>query len=608
MFKKILPLFLLALSLSQTAEAVQPLRRYVPMRQSDGTVIEVCKSGNHRFAFYTTRDGYALMPGAGGDLCHATVTADGIMATSVVAHEADRRTAAETATLLSATAAYAHLEKLHPAPVFVRDTRSSASTADGLGEYGKSGLGVVSSIGAPTIPVVMVAFADRDFQDTITVEKLSRQLNEQGYRDELYTKGSVKDYFTAQSQGLFTPTFDVVAKVTVSKAAAYYGANSANGSIDAKRYDFISEALQQAAAAGVDFSKYKVGTKVPLVSIYFAGPGEQSSYEEGCDDYLWAHFSTRSFTVNGAQIGSYFVGNELLQNYRTADGRYEFSDAPANQHPIPQTANIDGIGIFCHEFGHALGLPDFYYTGSNGSIKDTLQTMGYWSVMDYGNYLYDGYAPVGYNAYERSMMGWLEVEDLTAACNAELAAYDDATPEHADLPRALRIVNDADALDYYLLENRQVSTWYPSLMGHGMLITRVRYNASAWSGNRLNNDPALQRFSYIPADGVRSEEISSLKGDLWNGVTGGKDFAGAFGKPLFGIKEENKLVSFAFLDETLTGITTLPTIGAAEAPQTVYTPDGRKVCTLPAGASFRTLPAGLYIVNRGGLTRKVFVK
>ncbi len=608
MIKKLFPLLLCALSLGQTAEASQPLRRYVPMRQSDGTVIEVCKSGNHRFAFYRTRDGFALLRGASGDLCYVTATADGLAATAVAAHEPGRRTAAEKNLLadkaLSGTAAYNHLAQLHPAPAPVSAARSSASTSNGLGQYGQSGLGVVSSIGTPTIPVVMVAFSDRDFQTANTTEKLSRLLNEKGYADEKYVKGSVKDYFTDQSQGLFTPSFDVVAKVTVSKDAAYYGANSSNGSIDANRYKFIEEALQLAVDQGADFSKYKVDTKVPLVSIYFAGPGEQSSFEEGCDDYLWAHFSTRSFTAGGTQIGSYFIGNELLQNYQKEDGSYEFSDSPANQYPIPQSAAIDGIGIFCHEFGHALGLPDFYYTGSNATVQDTLNTMTYWSVMDYGNYMYDGYAPVGYNAYERSMMGWLNVQDLTTAQSVELAAFDDL---EEGVPTALRIVSDADSHDYYILENRQVATWYPSLMGHGLLITRVRYSSAAWNGNRVNNDPSLQRFSYIPADGERSDVLKSLKGDVWPGTSGKYTFVGDFDKPLYGIEEVGDRIRFAFLDATLTGIAA-PALPAASGVQEVFGTDGRRLFTLAPGASLSTLPAGLYIVRTGDAVRKVVVK
>ena len=132
----------------------------------------------------------------------------------------------------------------------------------------------------------MVNFADRTFTDTIDATKVTRFFNEQGYADEQGSKGSVKDYFTAQSQGLFTPTFSVVATVTLPKGYAYYGANSTSGRIDEHITDFITDALAQAEKT-VDFSAYATNGEVPLVSFMFAGPGEQSSFEKGCEDYIW---------------------------------------------------------------------------------------------------------------------------------------------------------------------------------------------------------------------------------------------------------------------------------------------------------------------------------
>lgn len=80
----------------------------------------------------------------------------------------------------------------------------------------------------------------------------------------------------------------------------------------------------------------------------FAGPGQQSSFEDGQTNYLWAKFSQSAFSVNegASKVRSYFIGNELLQNY----GK--------NENDIVSTY-MDGVGLFCHEFSHALGLPDF---------------------------------------------------------------------------------------------------------------------------------------------------------------------------------------------------------------------------------------------------------
>ena len=47
-----------------------------------------------------------------------------------------------------------------------------ASTSDGLGKYGQSGLGAVNSIGEYTIPVIMVEFSNKKFKNTTTKEKM----------------------------------------------------------------------------------------------------------------------------------------------------------------------------------------------------------------------------------------------------------------------------------------------------------------------------------------------------------------------------------------------------------------------------------------------------
>ena len=73
------------------------------------------------------------------------------------------------------------------------------ATADGLGKFGLSANGSVKSVGAPVIPVVMAEFSDRYFQDTTTIEKVTRFFNEEGYHDEAYSCGSVADFYKEMS-------------------------------------------------------------------------------------------------------------------------------------------------------------------------------------------------------------------------------------------------------------------------------------------------------------------------------------------------------------------------------------------------------------------------
>ena len=342
-------LLLVALLVAQTAFATSPLRRSYVHKQSNGECITVMKHGDGHFVMYTLENGMPLLANEKGDLCYVTLQDGRAVASATLASSSKVQvrtgfmtSSKEVADLLSAT---------FTPNVETKVRNTSATNADGLGTYGVSAKGSVASVGAPTIPVIMVQFADKKFAEDTTPEKLTRLFNEKGYADEPMTVGSVKDFFEAQSYGLFKPSFDVVAKVEVDNGYAYYGKNSSNGSIDAKRRDLVKEAIQKAVDAGVDFSKYATNGGVPLVSIYYAGPGEHSSFEAGCEDYLWAHYANWSTTVGGVKFNSYFVGNEIFQNYKRDEETGEL---------VVTASAIDGIGIFCHEFSHALGLPDFY--------------------------------------------------------------------------------------------------------------------------------------------------------------------------------------------------------------------------------------------------------
>ena len=67
--------------------------------------------------------------------------------------------------------------------------------------------------------------------------------------------------------------------------------------------------------------------------------------------------------------------------------------------------------------------------------------------------------------------------------------------------------------------------------------------------------------------------------------------AGVMQKPIYNIAmDENGVISFSFLDETLTGLSTATTTNG-DTP--AYTPDGRRV------ASLRLAPRGIYLLPGG---------
>ena len=169
-------LFCLFLLVQISAFAIPPRPDAFTVRQADGSEITVYRCGNERFSYYTTIDGLILQRGA-----------------------------PELKLIKQLSTTSQQVDILLSKPE--HRTKMIGNDKDGLGEWGVSGYGAVSSVGKHTIPVILVSFADVEMGDTITIEKITRQLNEKGYHDEPHTNGSARGYFLAMSQGLFDPTF-----------------------------------------------------------------------------------------------------------------------------------------------------------------------------------------------------------------------------------------------------------------------------------------------------------------------------------------------------------------------------------------------------------------
>lgn len=460
--------------------------------------------------------------------------------------------------------------------------RRSFATTDptGLGIYGKSAKGTLPSVGEREIPVVMVAFSDKGFMAETTREKVSRLFNEEGYNDldggegsGQKAAGSVRDYFTYNSDGMFRPHFTIVDSLTLDGDYASYGRNNASGS-DSNMSGFINEALNKAVANGTDFKPYvdEVQGGVPLVVFFFAGPGEHASYEEGCEDYMWPKYMSTSRTINGVRFNSCFVGNEVMQDYAPAE------DYEETGHVLVKGQHIAGIGVLIHELGHALGLPDEYDTKYQTPLRPTPD---YWSVMDYGQYQENGYRPMQYSAYERCCLGWLELKELTQESQLVTIA-----------PHEAYIVHNPEAENqYYILETRSENPWYRSArFGTGLLVWQINYVQSLWTGNTPNNALDNQCIHVVPADGewqsnATRKQWSEFRSDLFPGDSDastsplGRPYTTAefYGLPIFRISDDGEgHVSFFTMTDGIKNNRVQTTDARHDVNPWIYVKDGKK--------------------------------
>lgn len=330
---------------------------------------------------------------------------------------------------------------------------------------------------APKGPVILVNFADSVLSHT--KEQMIEWATDDNYVGDGAT-GSILRYFHDNSYGQYVPELDFYGPVTISRNMEYYGKNDSRGD-DLRPDEMVVEACQLAHdEMGLDFSQYDYNGdgEVDWVVIIYAGYGEADSYITAT---IWPHqyelsATQKAISLDGKTINRYCCTNEL---------------SPSN--------SLTGIGIFVHEFSHILGLPDLYVT-NNAPHK----TSGLWDVMDMGVYNNDLYTPPMYSAYERWWLGWLEPTLLNSASSVTLnelgssgaAAYitENGTP-------VTNILSPYSPNTFYVLENRQQEGWDAYIPGHGMLITKITYNAYNWASNIINNNASTMGIDIIEADG-----------------------------------------------------------------------------------------------------------
>ena len=154
-------------------------------------------------------------------------------------------------------------------------------------------------------------------------------------------------------------------------------------------------------------------------------------------------------------------------------------------------SDVNGIGTFCHEFGHVLGLPDLYdtdYSGSGGESRHP----GDWSIMSGGSGDNFGRNPVGYCLYERYALGFTTPTLISSPGPKVLDPLDTSN-------QGLRL-NTPNKQEYFLLENRQAGKWDRNLPGHGMLVARVdSSNVRAWEYNDVNVNPHRMYYYLLRA-------------------------------------------------------------------------------------------------------------
>ena len=571
----------------------------VQVRQADGSVITVILRGDEHINWYTTLDGVLLVQGADNNYYIGKVEKSGnLIATKQLAHEALTRSQAERNLIAKQDKEkfFAYVNKI--AEESENAYNNSPLTRGPIIDSGYGGVPYFPHTGSPKALVILAEFQDTTFTIQDTKKVFTNYLmNEDHFSDKRYNQDQnykgVRGYFKDCSYGKFTPTFNVVGPVKLPKEQTYYGAGSDN-----------IKALIEDACSAVDgminFADYDANNDgiVDLVYVIYAGHSANIGGNKTTDIWPKSGTVTISKKLDGKSIRRYGVSNELagLEN-KTKDKE-----------------TINGIGLFCHEFSHTLGLPDIYAYRTSAENQDD-QGMEFWDLMDGGTGVRGGRVPASYLAWEREVMGWMKIDELKDSCNIKnLKSIDNGG-------KAYKIINPNDSNEYIVLQSMQKGAWNQGwgdgTYGKGLLAYRVSYLFNKVNVFDFpNNEKGKPRVIPIPADGKilaaanaggsLNTYIQQLNGDPYpyngiNKIDKFKMYDDTILKwSIFDIIENDaeRQVSFKFINNEPTAIQSLSIIERSTSDNRIYTLGGRYV-----GTDTSILPHGIYIQNN-----KKFVK
>lgn len=332
-----------------------------------------------------------------------------------------------------------------------------------------------------------------------------KNFNEKFYEKLLFNDksgaNSMRNYYLEQSSGMYTVDGDVTDWVKLKNNAAYYGSNYCGGIVCQRTWLFVQDSLDQwykdqkdAGMSDSEINDYLAQFDVwdrydydfdnnfnepdgyiDHFQAIHAGEGEETGGGPQGTDAIWSHRWFAYYNLIGSDGPSF----NKFGGVQVGDSDFWVGDYTVE----PENG---GLGVFAHEFGHDLGLPDLYdVSGNTGGAENSV---AFWSLYSSGSYGSNGKAKAGIgskpthmSALEKVMLGWSNY--LIGVLGQE---------GQVRLGPAEKITSDAQMLFYILPDNE-----YTTSIGDAYAGTYFYYSDS---GNDLDN--TMTKSFTLPAGTV----------------------------------------------------------------------------------------------------------
>lgn len=277
--------------------------------------------------------------------------------------------------------------------------------------------------------VVLVDTADSPWPTELTREHYRKLVFEP-------SGNSLAAFYRENSYGLYELTGEVVGPVRLpGRMTDYAYARSSN---DGDRVDKLVELAARAAAKKTKLESFDThnsqgrresdGALDHLMLIYAEKTGKDNGFSP-----IWPHRGSLDISVSKVRIPSYTILNHAAH-----------------------------LGVYVHEFGHDIGLPDLYDRdySSHGA--------GAWCTMGSGSWLGGGKSPGHISAWAKIRLGWI-VPTMVSESVEKMSV-----PSSSDVPFALKIpLGEVDSQEYFIVENRRRIGFDKKIAGQGLLIWHI---------------------------------------------------------------------------------------------------------------------------------------
>jgi len=304
--------------------------------------------------------------------------------------------------------------------------------------------------GALHVLVIAAYFSDLNY--TVSIDQL---------KNEFFT--GVNKYYSENSYGKLTIQGDAYGWFKLPYNEAHYGRNclsinDADCSGSDNSWEIAQDVVPQAEKE-VNFANYDY-----FVFIH-SGEGQESS---GVKDDVWSvtYMGGVSIETNSKPLFQFSIVSEL------------------------QADRADPLGVWCHEFGHLLNLPDLFNTNTGRTI------LGPWSTMDAGTWNGNppGSSPAHLLAWAKIGLGWISGSMVATAGVGVTSTFTiDPTEVASNNVHAVEIPlgTALTPTEYYLIEVRANIGFDSALPAFGVLITLVNNNAVVGPVHIIDGHPSV---------------------------------------------------------------------------------------------------------------------